>query len=933
MIGIDLGTSNSALAFIDTEDPNLTLRLFAIPQLTAPGKVETISTLPSFCYLSSHNEWSLHALKLPWQKVETLKDSVNGNTLIGEFAKLHGARVPTKCIQAAKSWLCNVAANRRDRILPIEAADPSLRLSPIEASSKYLLHLKEAWNALMAASKPESELEEQDITITVPASFDEVARALTLEAARAAGLQHITLLEEPQAAFYSWIADHQADWQRQFKANDNILVCDVGGGTTDFSLIQVSQNDANLTFQRMAVGEHLLLGGDNMDATLAHYLESKLATSYGATLNTDQWLQLLAMARGAKETLLAENREAKAVYNIVLQGSGASIVGNSMSVSITGAEVEKLLVDGFFGYYPIEEAVKVAKSRGVRTMGLPFEDEPSICKHLARFLQRSGVLENGMGIDYILFNGGALKPLVFQEAIKKSLSTWFPHCKIATLSSRSLDVAVAYGAAYYGKARSGRGLLIGGGLPCAYYLKIDVKEPSGKIVSKAITLLERSSKEGSNFSPAHIFALRPNTPVSFDLLVSHVRLNDRQGDLVSIDENEMQTLPPIQTVLRFGRANFNMGESSTLPVKLGIRLNAIGTIDLWVESTKSDHRWNLEFQITASAEKTQSQATINDKLFAQGYLQEAKYLISNVFQSGSSYKLQQVFEQLEKCIGLAKSDWGHSILRVLWEPLIQASAGRKLSDAHACRWWNMAGFFLRPGFGSALDDHRIKELWKIILSDARSPKSAECTIQISICLRRIAGGLMKGQQMQIAAELMASIFDKKNEKISIKRGYEYDYAEKIRALGALERLDANLKIKIGNALVQHILNGTPARYDYWALGRIGARHLLYGSIAQVLPAENCALWIKKLLHKHHPNEKNRSEMVFMLAQLARAVDYRALNLPSFVIDDILSNYPEEALREFLLKSHVLTVSEQEQAFGDSLPPGLLLEVAQAACEE
>lgn len=924
IVGIDLGTTNSAVAFIDTAQPTLPVQLFSIPQLTASGKVDALPTLPSFCYLVAVGEWPTGALKLPW-KEET-------HTFVGRFAKLQGARVPTRLVQSAKSWLCHVAANRRDKILPVEAADVSQRLSPVDASAKYLNHLKEAWNATMAKGNSLFELEEQEVILTVPASFDEVARSLTIEAARQAGFQHLTLLEEPQAAFYSWIAQHEQEWETRFKAGETILVCDVGGGTTDFSLIEIQQQKGKLSFQRMAVGDHLLLGGDNMDVALAHYLEQKLQQDGHPSLESTQWLQLQAEARTVKEELLCPGVIPQESRTVVLQGTGSSVVKGSVTVSIKREEVERVLLNGFFGHYPLQEALQLQRSRGLRTMGLPYEDEPSITKHLAHFLQRAGYLENGKGVNYLLFNGGTLKPELFQHAIEHSLKTWFPATTLQRLSSVSLDLAVARGAAYYGKVRRGLGVAIGGGLPRTYYLKIEVKEASGKMISKALTLLPRGSQEGRIFQPSHVFALRPNQPVAFHLLTSHVRLQDQEGDLVDIDPIEMQMLPSIQTILRFGRKQLQTQAETelTLPVRLGIRLTAIGTVELWLDSQTSDHQWNLEFQLRSATGQDVSgqlaEPNLQDETFEKGYLEAAKQTIEQLFQAGSVLKPGQVMERLEGQIGSGRREWGASVLRALADSLLKMAPQRKLSGEHEARWWNLIGFFLRPGFGFPLDDFRLKELWKIILADLKSPKTAECLIQLCICFRRVAGGLSKGQQVQVASELIPAVLDKKTIKMDLKRkGEHYLYSERIRALAALERLDLPLKVRLGEALMDRLLHHTPAHDDYWALGRIGARHLVYGSAGQVVPKDICTKWIESLL-KHQPMPENREAMLFVLGQLARKTDHRELNISDAIRDKILENYPEEYMRKWLLDEHLLTASEQEQVFGDRLPVGLVLEL-------
>lgn len=922
IIGIDLGTTNCALAFADIEQPSLPLQVFAIPQLTAAGKVDALVTLPSFCYLINSGEWPPGSLKLPWKE--------ESDTFVGQFAKIQGARVPTRLVQSAKSWLCNVAANRRDKILPIEAADLSQRLSPVEASAKYLMHLRDAWNATMAKGNPALELEEQEVILTVPASFDEVARTLTVEAARQAGFMHVTLVEEPQAAFYSWISQHELKWKTQFQSGDTILVCDVGGGTTDFSLIEIQQQEGTLSFQRMAVGDHLLLGGDNMDVALAHYLEQKLQQNGYSSLESNQWLQLQAEARAAKEALLSPGTKPNDSYTVVLHGTGSSVIKGSIAVKIEQEEIERLLLNGFFGLYPLQEALQLRRSRGFRTMGLPYEDEPSITKHLAHFLQQAHYLDKGKGIDYILFNGGTLKPEIFQQSLERALTTWFPHTPLRRLSTASLDLAVARGAAYYGKVRRGFGVAIGGGLPRTYYLKIDVKDASGQMKSQALTLLPRGSQEGRVFQPNQVFALRPNMPVAFHLLTSHVRLEDREGALVDIDPIEMQALPPIQTLLRFGRKQVQTEMGATVPVRLGIRLTAIGTVEMWLESQTSEHKWTLEFQLRSATgqEPTLLQPTqaMRDETFEKGYLEESKQSIESLFQSNSGLKPSQIMERLETQIGTPRREWGPSLLRELWNPLLKVASQRKKSPEHEARWWNLAGFFLRPGFGFPLDDFRLRELWKIILADFKTVKIPEVIIQMAICYRRVAGGLNKGQQMQLASELIGNVLDKKTGKIDVKRkGDLYLYSEKIRALAALERLDLPLKIRLGDALADRLLQSSPASYEYWALSRIGARHLLYGSAGQVVPKDVCAKWIEKLL-KHQSTSENQEALIFLLRQLARKTDHRELNLPDAFIQKILVAYPHAHLEQWILEEHTMTPSEQEQMFGDQLPAGLVLEL-------
>jgi len=580
IIGIDLGTTNSCVSFVDTESPKLAVEAFYIPQLSAPGFVEHRAVLPSFCYLTLPHEWAEGSLDLPWKKQESL--------VTGWFAQTQGEKSPNRCIQSAKSWLCHSAANRRDRILPFEASAGIEKLSPVQATANYLKHLKNAWNHLMGKGRPENEFDAQEIILTVPASFDEVARTLTVEAAKEAGYLSMTLLEEPQAAFYCWIAAHEKKWEQLFNEGDTILICDVGGGTTDFSLVQVVNQHNQRTFQRMSVGDHLLLGGDNMDAALCHQLEQKI----NQELNPLQHQQLRYQAQRAKEELLNPANVDIEKYQCILQGTGSKVIQDSLHVNISKKEIEDCLLQGFFGVYPWNVAIDAKKGTPFRTMGLPYETEPSITKHLACFLQKAAkICGETKAPDYVLVNGGTMKPHIFQKAILDSLSLWFPAKTPQLLTSPSLDLAVSRGAAYYGKVRRGLGVKIYGGVPRGYYLALETKDAA----HKALTLLARGAEEGATYQPQETFWVSPNKPVAFHLYSSEVRLHDQQGELIEIAAEEMHRMPPIHTILRYGKG----GEDQKIPVNLHMSLTSIGTLELWLQSQKTEHRWALEFQIRA----------------------------------------------------------------------------------------------------------------------------------------------------------------------------------------------------------------------------------------------------------------------------------------------------------------------------------------------
>jgi hypothetical protein len=916
IIGIDLGTTNCCVSYVDSESSKLSIKPFKILQLTAAGYIEEKQSLPSFCYLTTQQEWPEGALNLPWRHHQ--------NHFVGHFALEQGAKVPTRLVQSAKSWLCHAAANRREKILPLEASDRSLCISPLEATAAYLKHIKDAWNYQIAQNDPNAEFESQDIVITVPASFDEVSRSLTIEAAKLAGLTKMSLLEEPQAAFYSWISNHESQWEKKLHPGNTILVCDVGGGTTDFSMMEVVQQGDKLAIQRMAVGDHLLLGGDNMDAAIAAYLENKLKNDgLKKELSTTQILQLRHESRNVKEKLLHPSIAQDTVMQVVLQGSGSNVISGSISTQISKQGLENLLLNGFFGKYTWEEAIQIKKARGLRTMGLPYEDDPSITKHLAYFLLQSNRNANPKAPDFVLFNGGTMKAIGFQHIILDSLKDWYPSCEIGLLNSESLDYAVGKGAAYYGKVRRGLGVRIQGGMARGYYLGIEVKTDQG-IDTKALTLLPRGSEEDCEFQSEQSFLLTPNAPIAFHLYTSHTRLDDKPGDLIAIDPNEFQLLPPIHTVLRFGK------QQEKIPVHLGIKLTAIGTLEIWLKSQKTDHRWNLELQLRNAEGQSNNIADLDkvrtDETFDASYINKAQKIISGLFSGQTDINPKNIMETLENSLDRPRRDWPISILRGLADTTLQQAGARKKSQAIEARWWNLIGFFLRPGFGYPLDDFKIKELWKAILSDSKTPKTLDLQIQNWICYRRIAGGLNKGQQTQIFSEIWPTLIDKRTGKIEIKNKSDvYPYSEKIRVIGALELLDETVKTKLGSAILDRIISKKACEADFWALGRIGARHLLYGSAINVLPKQLCEQWILSLIDKCEAND----QLSVLIGQLIRKTDEISLNISQNVVDKVLVKFKDHPQKNYLQNIATTTTKlsqeEQEHSFGDRLPLGLTLE--------
>jgi molecular chaperone DnaK (HSP70) len=596
VVGIDLGTTNSALAYFDTEaGEDAPLQHFQVPQVVQPGSVEARPLLPSFLYLPGPNEQPAGALAMPWAKKRDF--------CVGEFARSFGSQVPTRLVSSAKSWLSHAGVDRKQALLPWKAPEGGRTVSPVEASSMYLKHLVEAWNHLLAKDASAEKLENQEIVLTVPASFDAVARELTVEAAHAAGLEKITLLEEPQAAFYAWIHAGRDAWREQVEVGDVVLVCDVGGGTTDLSLIAVSEEEGQLTLTRVAVGDHILLGGDNMDLTLAHHAAQGFAAK-GVKLDPGQMHMLWHSCRLAKETIFSD-ADLKAAPVTVL-GRGSKVVGGTLKGELARKEVEQVLVEGFFPACPPDAEPQRQRTVGLQEIGLPYAADPAITKHLAQFLSRHGeVLSKTAGKRKkkanqpaaVLFNGGVFKAEPLRQRLLGVLGDWInPKAGVRELHGSDLDRAVAAGAAYYGRVRRGKGVRIRGGTARSYYVGIETALPAVPGTSpplKALCVVPFGMEEGTQADvPGQEFGLIVGEEVTFRFLGSSQRRNDVVGTLLDDWHEEIEELPPLST-----RLDSPGKEGRMVPVRLHSKVTEVGTLELWCYSRGGKEKWKLEFNV------------------------------------------------------------------------------------------------------------------------------------------------------------------------------------------------------------------------------------------------------------------------------------------------------------------------------------------------
>jgi hypothetical protein len=578
VVGIDLGTTNSAIAFVDTaagEAPPI--ERMEIPQVVAPGQVDGRPTLPSFLFLAGGADVPEGALALPWAEARPFA--------AGEWARSRGAEVPARLVSSAKSWLCHPGVDRTAPILPFGAGEDVDKISPVQAAARYLEHLAGAWDH----ARPDAPLADQDVLLTVPASFDAAARELTMEAARHAGLRRVTLLEEPQAAFYSWLAHAGDGWRDRLVVGDVVLVCDVGGGTTDFTLIAVAERDGNLELERIAVGDHILLGGDNMDLALSFAVGQRLA---GKGTKLDAWQQraLVHACRQAKEQLLGDGKKDKATVAIL--GRGSKVIGGTIKVEVERADVTASLLDGFFPACGPEDAPRRGRRVGLQELGLPYASDPGITRHLAEFLRRHDRTPTA-----VLYNGGVMKGGTLRARLGEVLAGWAGRPP-KELGGTDLDLAVAHGAAAYGLVRRGRGVRIRGGAARSYYLGIETAMPAVPGLPppiKALCVVPFGMEEGTEADvPGQELGLIVGEPAEFRFLGSSVRKGDALGELVEDPGDDIEELAPIEANLP---ADEGVPAGTTIPVRLHVHVTAVGTLELWCVARDGSRRWRLEYNV------------------------------------------------------------------------------------------------------------------------------------------------------------------------------------------------------------------------------------------------------------------------------------------------------------------------------------------------
>ncbi len=583
VVGIDLGTTNSVVSFVAAEEENARIELLDIPQIRAPGSVEARLHLPSFLYLPPAGEAAGDSLALPWAK--------RRDYAVGIYAQQRSAETPDRVVASAKSWLSHSGADRTAAVLPWGSEDDAAKLSPVEVTARYLAHIREAWDA----SQPNHPLKEQEVLLTVPASFDEVARELTVRAARDAELPDVVLLEEPQAAFYSWIDARGDAWRKEVEVGDRILVIDVGGGTTDLSLIAVGERDGSLDLERVAVGDHILLGGDNTDLAVAYRVRNQLQEQ-GTKLDAWQFRALVQSCREAKESLLADDAGESVAVSIL--GRGSKVIGGALRVDITRDDVAAAVADGFFPKSKYEAELDQGSAAGLQELGLPYAADPAVTRHIATFLRRhsDGAQELPTAL---LFNGGVMAASALRRRVTETMRGWGADTRV--LDGADPHRAVARGAAYYGIARRGRGVRIRGGTARSFYIGVETSMPAVPGMRppiKALCVVPQGLEEGSDVElPAREWALTVGQKSEFRFLSSSLRRDDRVGTLLETwEEGEIEELAPLAAQLEWEEQS-----GTNVPVHLEARVNELGVLELWCVARDADRRWKLELNVRGTS--------------------------------------------------------------------------------------------------------------------------------------------------------------------------------------------------------------------------------------------------------------------------------------------------------------------------------------------
>ncbi len=933
VVGIDLGTSNTVAASASLTGATSEIELLPIAQLTARDEISAAPLLPSVRYHSAPGELSDDAWQKPWP---ALGASSERPATIGRWARDLGAAVPSRLVASAKSWLSHDGVDRTAAILPWGAPEDVHKISPVEASASYLAHVKAAWDA----AHPDAPLAEQIVVLTVPASFDEGARALTLQAAQLAGLPQVHLLEEPKAAFHDWLILQGQQLHAQLQNARLVLVVDVGGGTTDLTLIRVEQTGADTlpTLTRTAVGEHLMLGGDNMDLALAHRLEPQFLAAGEQRLPAARFAQLVQRCRIAKIQLLAQDGPASA--SVTLLGSGSRLMAQTRSATLTRDDVQSWIVEGFLPLADIADLP--AKRQGaLRGFGLPYPADAAISRHLAQFLS----LHAGADMpDTVLLNGGVFHAHALVSRLTEQLHQWRGE-PVRVLHNPHPDWAVARGAAAFGltldeaqRAASEHQTpaqpmtpvmplpRIGGGAARNYWLVLHGKpgtQPQG------LCLLPRGTQEGTRITlTGRRFALKLGQAVRFSLVAnSQSHLDSKAGQLIALDGDGWVSLPPLATVLQAPENS----QRTSIEVQLQTCLTEVGTLEVrCIAADDANQQWMLPFDLRAQAAGDATQDSGDNEPQGQAQLSAAIAQIERIFGSQAldvtPKEVRQLRQSLEKILG-PRDGWDIHVLRALFDALLERTKRRRRSADHERVWFNLAGWCLRPGVGAELDAWRIAQIWQLYTQGLAHTKEAANWTEWWVFWRRVAAGLDEAQQMQVL-EAVAGQMQKAVQQTTQRSGGKSthgSYEDMLRLFAAMEAVPWQYRQEMGQWMLTRLKRTDESTQTWWAIGRLAARQPLAANAHLTMPPYAATEFLQATLEQDW--RKNETAM-FAAVQIARMTGDRTRDLPDPQRAEVLAKLQSAGAPErwiALVQSvQDMDADDRKRSFGDSLPPGLSL---------
>ncbi len=901
VIGIDLGTTQCALSYCDLKDKNLKIKNLPITQLVNDSMIDDLPTLPSTIYLSEENR----VLNRPeWME--------RPGKIIGIYAKELGNQVPGRYVHSSKSWLCHPRAERQSPILPWQSEITDKKISPVDAACEYLTYLKNLWNAKIGIESEDSLFEKQKVIVTVPASFDPSARNLTLEAIEKAGIKNYSLLEEPQAAFYDYLQRNPTTMVSELKGVDTVLVIDVGGGTTDFSLIGVSwAKDSNhADFTRLAVGPHLLIGGDNIDLALARNAELAFKQK-GKRLNSKQWLSLLAQSHVIKEKLLSEGSNEKVDFTIT--GSGSGVLSGSAKVQLKSNSIRQTLIDGFFPLVDSNEYPDESEALGLSEAGLPFTKDAAVTKHLAAFLKDNDVMP-----DAVLFNGGTMKADCLRQRLCEVISLWRGK-EPKVLENPHPILAVAAGAAYYGVVGMGLGQKINSGNPVSIYLGIGNSSSSTVdryVPEQLICILPKGSETETDYDlKGKTLGIDLSRDSAFYLFYTPLPPKAEEfGRTIRFNSKRYLPLPPCKL-----KAQTAKGERQ---VNLRIKLRETGYLQIFCDEVGGKLSQELRFDLGESDKKAENTVPAKRKVpLTNAQLKGISKLLDDAF--AGNIEFNSLFKEFENLIGTARATWDAEMLRQLFDIFIARESDFRQSQVSMTIWCRLLGYTLRPGYGVKDDSERVEKIWKMAF-DSFDYDNVEFWAEWWGMFKRIAPGLSAERQLALKNKVIQLLFPSKKRDKKPRKIVQHERNQLWRLLGHLERLSVEEKKELGNLILDTPMSFGVDNVALSTLARLGARELVYAPDSLMVPPSVANDWAAKLLRRAMPGS---SYLDTALREIGRKTGDRMVQIEDQLRNDILDVFKKKLKKKNfikpLLKAVKLEENDLQEITGEVLPSGFV----------